>query len=99
MARLVFIGLSITSSWGNGHATTYRSLLKALARRTFAKHTRAEQPIHLLKMARDRLLVPPLADTHLAHTRHRSATRLCVCVQCSCKYCRAVVRGERGVGT
>ena len=32
MARLVFIGLSITSSWGNGHATTYRGLLKALAR-------------------------------------------------------------------
>lgn len=29
----VFIGLSITSAWGNGHATTYRSLLKGLARR------------------------------------------------------------------
>ncbi|HZT89113.1 MAG TPA: glycosyltransferase [Stellaceae bacterium] len=33
MARLVFIGLSITSSWGNGHATTYRGLIRALARR------------------------------------------------------------------
>lgn len=33
MAQLVFIGLSITSSWGNGHATTYRGLIKALARR------------------------------------------------------------------
>ena len=33
MARLVFVGLSITSSWGNGHATTYRGLVKALARR------------------------------------------------------------------
>lgn len=31
--RFVFIGLSITSSWGNGHATTYRGLLSALARR------------------------------------------------------------------
>jgi spore maturation protein CgeB len=31
--RCVFIGLSITSAWGNGHATTYRSLLKALAAR------------------------------------------------------------------
>lgn len=31
--RLVVIGLSITSSWGNGHATTYRALLKALAAR------------------------------------------------------------------
>lgn len=28
---IVFIGLSITSSWGNGHATTYRSLIKGLA--------------------------------------------------------------------
>ncbi|HYQ27845.1 MAG TPA: glycosyltransferase [Polyangiaceae bacterium] len=30
--RLVFLGLSITSSWGNGHATTYRALIKALHR-------------------------------------------------------------------
>ena len=28
--KIVFFGLSITSSWGNGHATTYRALLKAL---------------------------------------------------------------------
>jgi spore maturation protein CgeB len=27
--KLTVIGLSITSSWGNGHATTFRSLLKA----------------------------------------------------------------------
>ena len=31
--KLVIYGLTITSSWGNGHATTYRSLCKALARR------------------------------------------------------------------
>lgn len=31
--KLVFFGLTITSSWGNGHGTTYRSLLKALAAR------------------------------------------------------------------
>jgi spore maturation protein CgeB len=30
---IVFLGLSITSSWGNGHATTYRALVKGLARR------------------------------------------------------------------
>src|SRR4051794_7187006 len=30
---LVIFGLSITSSWGNGHATTYRALVRALARR------------------------------------------------------------------
>lgn len=31
--RFVFIGLTITSSWGNGHATTYRALLRELRRR------------------------------------------------------------------
>jgi spore maturation protein CgeB len=31
--RVVILGLSITSSWGNGHATTYRSLMRALGRR------------------------------------------------------------------
>ena len=29
---IVFLGLSITSSWGNGHATTYRGLVRELAR-------------------------------------------------------------------
>lgn len=29
---IVIVGLAITSSWGNGHATTYRSLVKGLAR-------------------------------------------------------------------
>jgi spore maturation protein CgeB len=29
----LFIGLSITSSWGNGHATTYRGLIRELSRR------------------------------------------------------------------
>lgn len=28
--KIVFIGLTISSSWGNGHATTYRGLLKQL---------------------------------------------------------------------
>ncbi len=31
--NIVVFGLSITSSWGNGHAVTYRALLKALAAR------------------------------------------------------------------
>lgn len=31
--RIAILGLSITSSWGNGHATTYRSLMRALCRR------------------------------------------------------------------
>jgi spore maturation protein CgeB len=29
--RIVILGLSITSSWGNGHATTYRALMRELA--------------------------------------------------------------------
>ncbi|TAK10208.1 MAG: glycosyltransferase [Candidatus Manganitrophaceae bacterium] len=30
---IVILGLSITSSWGNGHATTYRSLVRGLSAR------------------------------------------------------------------
>jgi spore maturation protein CgeB len=36
--KIVFYGLTITSSWGNGHATTYRSLCGALARRGHQIH-------------------------------------------------------------
>ena len=31
--KITILGLSITSSWGNGHATTYRGLVRALAER------------------------------------------------------------------
>ncbi|HEV2060751.1 MAG TPA: glycosyltransferase [Solirubrobacteraceae bacterium] len=31
--RIVLLGLSITSSWGNGHATNYRALVRALTAR------------------------------------------------------------------
>jgi spore maturation protein CgeB len=31
--NLVVLGLSLSSSWGNGHATTYRALLRAFAER------------------------------------------------------------------
>lgn len=31
--KVVFLGLSITSSWGNGHATNYRGLVRELASR------------------------------------------------------------------
>jgi spore maturation protein CgeB len=31
--HIVILGLSITSSWGNGHATTYRGLMRALVGR------------------------------------------------------------------
>ena len=29
----MILGLTITSSWGNGHATTFRGLMRGLARR------------------------------------------------------------------
>jgi len=33
MARLTVFGLTVSSSWGNGHATLWRGLIRALARR------------------------------------------------------------------
>jgi spore maturation protein CgeB len=36
--KIVIYGLTITSSWGNGHATTYRSLAKALAQKGHRIH-------------------------------------------------------------
>ena len=30
---IVILGLTVTSSWGNGHATTWRSLIRGLAAR------------------------------------------------------------------
>ena len=31
--KLVIFGLTVSSSWGNGHATLWRALIRALARR------------------------------------------------------------------
>src|SRR5204863_3207929 len=31
--NIVILGLTVTSSWGNGHATTYRGLMRELVRR------------------------------------------------------------------
>lgn len=31
--KIVIAGLSITSSWGNGHATTFRGLVRELSAR------------------------------------------------------------------
>lgn len=46
---IVVIGLSLSSSWGNGHATTYRALLKALTARGHAiTFLEREQPWYAL---------------------------------------------------
>ena len=61
--KIVLIGLSITSSWGNGHATTYRGLVRELAARghevLFLEHDKPWYAAH-----RD-LPRPPYSETHL----------------------------------
>ncbi len=61
--RIVILGLTITSSWGNGHATTFRGLVRGLARRGHS----------VLFLERDKpwyadhrdLPVPPYGETQL----------------------------------
>jgi spore maturation protein CgeB len=61
--QIVILGLSITSSWGNGHATTYRGLVRALEQRGH----------HILFLERDvpwyagnrDMPEPPFGQTHL----------------------------------
>ena len=57
---IVFLGLSITSSWGNGHATNYRGLLRALAARGHrALFLERDKPWY----AAERDLPPDLTDS------------------------------------
>jgi spore maturation protein CgeB len=61
--RIVFLGLSITSSWGNGHATNYRALVRALvARGHDVLFLERDAPWYAA--ARD-LPAPPYGDTRL----------------------------------
>ncbi len=60
---IVFLGLSITSSWGNGHATTYRALLKQLAARGH-RVTFLERDLPFYASNRD-LAEPPFGQTFL----------------------------------
>lgn len=60
---IVVLGLSITSSWGNGHATTYRSLLRAMAKRGHSI-TFLERDVPWYAKHRD-LPNPPFCRTHL----------------------------------
>jgi spore maturation protein CgeB len=61
--RIVFIGLSITSSWGNGHATTYRGLVRELVRRGHSVLF-LERDVPYYAQNRD-LPVPPFGSTRL----------------------------------
>ncbi len=74
----VFLGLSITSSWGNGHATTYRALARALSA---AGHRVLflERDVPWYAQNRD-LAAPPYCDVRLyggvAELRDRFGERL-----------------------
>lgn len=77
--RITILGLSITSSWGNGHATNYRALVKALQAR--GDHvTFLERDMPWYAAHRD-LPAPPWCDTHLygsvdeLRDRHRAVVR------------------------
>lgn len=61
--KIAIYGLTLTSSWGNGHATTYRSLLKALARRGHEIHF-IERDVEWYRSHRD-LPAPSYAQVHL----------------------------------
>lgn len=61
--RIVILGLSITSSWGNGHATTYRALVRALAARQH-EVTFLERDVPWYASNRD-MPEPPFGQTFL----------------------------------
>ena len=60
---IVVLGLTVTSSWGNGHATTYRALLGALAARGH-RITFLERDVPWYRAHRD-LAHPPFCETIL----------------------------------
>jgi spore maturation protein CgeB len=72
--KIVFYGLTITSSWGNGHATTYRSLCKALAARGH-RIDFVEKDVEWYRNNRD-LPGPPYCNVHLYDSWEASASRL-----------------------
>jgi spore maturation protein CgeB len=78
--HIVILGLSITSSWGNGHATTYRGLVRALGNlghevlfleRDMPWYA-ANRDVHMMPPARIELYssVPQLKDRFADDVRH-----------------------------
>jgi spore maturation protein CgeB len=61
--NIVILGLSITSSWGNGHATTFRGLVRELQHRGH-RVTFLERDVSWYASNRD-LPNPPYCTTHL----------------------------------
>lgn len=70
---VVVLGLTITSSWGNGHATTYRALVRELARRGHrVRFLEREAPWYAAN--RD-LAEPPYGETRLYSSFEELADR------------------------
>ncbi|HLS81762.1 MAG TPA: glycosyltransferase [Steroidobacter sp.] len=104
---IVIIGLAITSSWGNGHATTYRSLVKGLHQRRrrvlfleqdqpwYARHRDApESPYCETQLYRD------LADLRLRFARRIAAADVVIVGSYVCdgrEVCDLVLEQARGV--
>jgi spore maturation protein CgeB len=72
--KIVICGLTITSSWGNGHATTWRSLVKALARLGHRVHF-VEKDVEWYRSNRD-LPRPEFCTVHLYSHWHEISSRL-----------------------
>jgi spore maturation protein CgeB len=72
--KIVIYGLSITSSWGNGHATTYRSLCRELARRGHEIHF-VEKSLEWYRSNAD-LPEPEFCKVHLYERWSKSAREL-----------------------
>jgi spore maturation protein CgeB len=70
---IVVIGLSITSSWGNGHATTYRGLVRELVRRGH-RVAFLERDVPWYAMNRD-MPQPPYGETILYGTLEELRSR------------------------
>jgi spore maturation protein CgeB len=71
--KIVILGLSITSSWGNGHATTYRGLVRELSHRGHDLLF-LERDVPWYRDNRD-LLNPPFCRTGLYSNREELADR------------------------
>lgn len=71
--KIVFLGLSVTSSWGNGHATNYRALMRALdARGHQVAFLERDAPWYAAQ--RD-MPNPPWGETHLYSSVEELARR------------------------
>jgi spore maturation protein CgeB len=70
---IVILGLSLSSSWGNGHATTYRGLVRELVRRGH-RVTFLERDVPWYAENRD-LPRPPFGEFHLYQDLEELTTR------------------------